>query len=131
MKQILQTYTLLGQPYVKKNNQKVANVGGRWVKYNTPKYRLWERQAHMQIMAAGGPPTPIDTPVILLCNFFMQSRHRVDLSNLYEGVQDVLVKTGVLADDNHTIIVGHDGSRVRYDRQNPRVEIALIATKRP
>ena len=101
---------------------------GRPVKYNTPRYREWETVAKLVIMATGKPPQPIDTPVILLCNFFMQTRRKVDLSNLYEGIQDVLVATGVLADDNHTIVVGHDGSRVHYDRENPRTEVSIIRT---
>jgi len=68
----------------------------------------------------------IDTPVILLCNFFMQTKRRVDLSALYEGIQDVLVEKGYLADDHSGIVIGHDGSRAYLDRDNPRMEITII-----
>lgn len=37
---------------------------------------------------------------------------------------------GVIKDDNSRIVAGHDGSRVLYDKENPRVEITItpIAT---
>ena len=74
------------------------------------------------------PAEPIDYPVILVlvCKFFMQTRRVVDLSALYEGIQDTLVKAEILKDDNFNIIVGHDGSRVLLDRDNPRIEVAII-----
>jgi hypothetical protein len=36
-----------------------------------------------------------------------------------------LVKGRVLEDDNSQVVYGHDGSRVRSDRDNPRVEIEI------
>ena len=33
------------------------------------------------------------------------------------------MKARVLEDDNSKIVAAHDGSRVDYDKQNPRVEI--------
>ena len=55
----------------------------------------------------------------------MKTRHAVDLTNLLEAVDDVLVKYGVLEDDNSRIIVSHDGSRVLYDKQRPRTEVTI------
>lgn len=40
---------------------------------------------------------------------------------------DLLVRAGVLADDNSQIVAAHDGSRVRLDRENPRVEIEIVS----
>ena len=39
----------------------------------------------------------------------------------------MLVRAGVLADDHSGIIAAHDGSRVRLDRENPRVEIEIVS----
>lgn len=50
-------------------------------------------------------------------------KRKVDLANLIEATCDILVKAGVLADDNSHIVAAHDGSRVDYDKKNPRVEI--------
>ena len=57
--------------------------------------------------------------------FYMPSRRRVDLSNLLEGIHDVLVKYGCLEDDNCNIIYSIDGSCVKYDKNNPRTEIEI------
>lgn len=55
--------------------------------------------------------------------YYMATRRKVDLANLIEATCDILVTAGVLADDNSRIVAAHDGSRVDYDKQNPRVEI--------
>ena len=55
----------------------------------------------------------------------MPTRRRVDLTNLMEAAHDVLVAAGILADDNNTIIVSVDGSRVLYDKEYPRTEIII------
>ena len=38
---------------------------------------------------------------------------------------DTLVAAKILADDNNTIIASVDGSRVLYDKANPRTEIFI------
>ena len=67
----------------------------------------------------------IDYPVNIKALYFMPTRRRVDLCNLHESLCDVLVKHGVIEDDNSSIIVSMDGSRVLYDKQNPRTEIYI------
>lgn len=57
------------------------------------------------------------------CVYYMATRRKVDLANLIEATCDILVTAGVLADDNSRIVAAHGGSRVDYDKQNPRVEI--------
>ena len=36
-----------------------------------------------------------------------------------------MVTCGLLADDNRDIIAGTDGSRVYYDKENPRTEVEI------
>ena len=57
----------------------------------------------------------------------MPTRRRVDLVNLIEATTDILVKARVLEDDHCRIVAGHDGSRVVYDKENPRAEITITA----
>jgi hypothetical protein len=57
----------------------------------------------------------------------MDTAVKVDLSALYEGIQDVLVELNVLTDDNYLIVASHDGSGVSIDRDNPRMEIEITA----
>lgn len=64
-------------------------------------------------------------PVNVRCLFYMKTRRKVDLTNLLEAADDVLVKYHVLVDDNSQIVAGHDGSRVYYDKDNPRIEIDI------
>ncbi len=118
-------FKIAGNPYVKKSNQRVQIRGGRPVKINTPKYNEWRRSALWQLKAQEKPETPIDIPINLECHFYKSTRGRVDLSALYEGIQDVLVEAGILADDNYLIVAGHDGSRVHVDREDPRMEITI------
>ena len=47
------------------------------------------------------------------------------VTNMLEAIDDVMVKAGLLADDNYTIIQSHDGSRVLYDKENPRTIIEI------
>ena len=70
-------------------------------------------------------PLNIDFPVNIKCLFYMQTRRRVDLTNLLEAIDDVMVAKGTIKDDNFTIIEGHDGSRVLYDKEIPRTEIYI------
>lgn len=46
-----------------------------------------------------------------------------------ECIDDVMVKAGLLDDDNFNIIASHDGSRVLYDKSNPRTEVYIERQK--
>lgn len=67
----------------------------------------------------------IDFPVNMECLFYMESRRKVDLANLLNAIDDASVKSGLLLDDNRDIIASHDGSRVFYDKLNPRIEVTI------
>lgn len=69
------------------------------------------------------PCSPISARVNVRCVYYMKTARRVDLANLIEATTDILVKAGVLEDDHCRIVAGHDGSRVEYDKGNPRAEI--------
>jgi hypothetical protein len=49
----------------------------------------------------------------------------VDDLNLYASLDDLLVREKILKDDNRRIIRSRDGSRVLYDKENPRAEIYI------
>ena len=68
---------------------------------------------------------PINEPVNVKCIFYRDSERRCDQTNLLEAIDDILVKYGILADDNFKIIVSHDGSRVKVDKKKPRTEIVI------
>ena len=111
-------------PKVKKNNQKIitnSKTKAPMIVQND-RYRQYERDAGWFLRK---PKQPIDYPVNVRCIFYRQTARRVDLTNLLEAIDDILVKYGVLKDDNFQIIAGHDGSRVYIDREKPRTEIYI------
>ena len=74
---------------------------------------------------------PIAEPINVCCTYYMPSRRRVDLVNLEEATLDVLVKYKVIADDNSSVVVSMDGSRVFYDKEYPRAEITITPINCP
>ena len=110
-------------PVTKKNSQRIVKMGQRYAIKPSRKYEEYERACEAQL--CGARDMMINRPVEVKCVFYMQTKRRVDLTNLLEAADDVLTHYGVLADDNSTIIVSHDGSRVRYDKDNPRTEITI------
>ena len=111
-------------PKTKKNHQRlmVNRKTGRHFVAPSEQYKVYERDCGWFIQP---PAKPIDYMVNVRCIFYMPDRRKCDLTNLHEAIDDILVKYGVLADDNYTIIAGHDGSRVKVDRKNPRTEIYI------
>ena len=72
---------------------------------------------------------PLDGAMEISCTFYRETKHRVDLTNLLEGIDDILVHYGVIKDDSWKYIVSHDGSRIRFDKENPRTEITIRSIK--
>lgn len=85
-------------------------------------YRDYEKECGRYIQKMDNP---IDYPVNVKCVYYMPTKRKVDLTNLMEASHDMLVHYGVLSDDNSNIIVSVDGSRVYYDKENPRCEIEI------
>lgn len=112
-------------PRTKKNSmQPRLAKGGRFLgMMQSDAYQRYERDC-LQII----PPTVrlrIDEPVNVKATYYMKTRRKVDKTNLESALLDVLVKAGVLADDNSCIVVGTDGSRVRYSKEHPRTEVVI------
>lgn len=117
-------------PVTKKNSQRIMHSSKTGKPFIMPsqQYRDYEAKAAWYCKKAG-VQIPIEAPVEVTCLFYMPTRRKVDLTNLLEAIDDVLVKAGVLKDDHSGIIVSHDGSRVRYDKDNPRT-VVFIREKR-
>ena len=121
---ILYIATINLAPMTKKNHQRILlnqKTGRHWIA-QSPQYERYERDA-LRLMAR--PEKPIMVPVNVKLTFFMPTRRKVDLVNLIEAANDILVRRGILLDDNSQIVVGHDGSRVLYDKERPRTEIVI------
>ena len=114
-------------PRTKKNSQQIfyKKINGKQIPFISPSklYKEFEKECWKYLFDYSN--LLIDYPVNVKCTFYMQSRRKVDLCNLEEAVCDVLVKYHVVSDDNRDIIASHDGSRVYYDKENPRIEIEI------
>lgn len=114
------------QPVTKKNSQMILvnRKTGRPFISPSAKYKAYEKAAGYYLTSRR-PEEPIDYPVNVECRYFMKDRRRVDMVNLQEATLDVLVKWGVLKDDNSKIVASMDGSRVDVDKARPRTEIII------
>lgn len=117
------TITILGDPRTKKNSQRMVRAGFKTIPIYSKAYEQYHDDFLRQV--SGDKKRGIAFPVNVCCTYYMRTRRLVDLVNLIEATNDLLVDAGVLADDNSNVIVGHDGSRVYYDKKNPRVEIEI------
>lgn len=121
-------FVLYGQPATKKNSMRPIKVKSR---NGTESLRLLPSAAYEDYEAdclrqiTGNYRRHIDTPVNVEARYFMATRRQIDLTNLNESIHDILVKARVLMDDNRNIIASTDGSRVYWDKTNPRVEITI------
>lgn len=84
-------------------------------------YRQYEKDCKIFIPKCDTITKPINVKAL----FYMPTKRRVDLTNLFEALNDIMVKYQVIEDDNSKIIVSLDGSRVLYSKENPRTEIEI------
>lgn len=117
------SFTIPLAPISKKNSQQILTNRKTGKPFIMPsqKYKEYEAAAAWHIPRV----STIDYAVNVKCLFYMPTLRRVDLTNLLEAIDDVLVKSGLLADDSFTVIESHDGSRVLYDKEKPRTEVYI------
>lgn len=117
-------FKIPGRPITKKNHSRiVTNRGtGRPMVIPSSEYKAYEESCGWYIPCRG---MKIDKPVNLKCVYYMPTRHKVDLANLLAATCDILVRYCVLEDDNSSIVASHDGSCVRYSKDDPRVEVTI------
>ena len=119
--------TILGNPATKKNSQQIyknAKTGKSFITQSKG-YKEYAKTFLWQVPSVA--KININYPINLKCIYYRQTKHRVDLVNLLNATNDLLVEAGVLEDDNCKIVFSHDGSEVRWDKDNPRVEIEITA----
>lgn len=114
-------FTIKVPPITKKNSQQIVYAGGRPRIIPSKAYKQYEKDAQWFI-----PHPLIDYPVNVKALFYMPTRRRVDLVNLQEALLDVMVKYNCIEDDNSKIVVSMDGSRVLYDKENPRTVVEIM-----
>lgn len=123
---ILIKFTIKMTPITKKNHQQIIfnrNTGQRMV-IPSKQYRQYEHDCAWFM-----PPNKAEGQVNVKALFYMPTKRRVDLVNLLQALLDILVKYGVIEDDNSNVVVSLDGSRVLHDKENPRTEVEIEEVK--
>ena len=117
-------FTINLPPRTKKNSQQIVQCKGRPIIIPSKLYKQYEKDSGFFM-----PNIQIDYPVNIKALYYMPTKRKVDLCNLHECLCDVLVRYGVVIDDNSNIIVSMDGSRVFYDKENTRTEVEITRIK--
>lgn len=120
-------FVLYGDPRTKKNSMRIVRYGKRSGIVPSEQFKQYELDCLKQIV--GKQKKRLNGKYNVQCRYHMRTKRRVDLVNLLEATCDILVAAGVLEDDNSNIVVSHDGSRVLYDKETPRVEIEIKEVK--
>lgn len=116
--------SITGAPITKKNSQRIVRFGnGRYSIKPSKAFEMYQKSAGVFI--PGRFRKSLSGRYNVKCVYYMPTKRKVDLVNLLEATCDILVHYRVLEDDNSKIVVSHDGSRVLYDKNNPRVEIEI------
>lgn len=129
---MLAKYVIPLDPRTKKNHMTIAGTGPKCPKCGKRK-KQFVRQgaAHSKYAFESAqylnprPREPIDGEVHIIYILYMQTHRRVDDLNLYASLDDILVNEKILKDDSIKHIRNRDGSRVLYDKENPRAEIYI------
>lgn len=116
-------------PVTKKNSQRIIKVKGYPRIIPSKKYADYEKKA-INLLKDQWQGETITEPVNVKAIFYMPTRRIIDLVNLQEALLDVLVRAGILGDDNSRIVESMDGSRVAYDKEHPRTEIVIRKASR-
>lgn len=122
-------FTLPVAPRSKKNSGQIVMRGKYPVLIPSKAYLQFEKECLPYLYRVKQEVGVVNYPVNIQCIFYMDARRKVDLSNLLNAVDDAMVKSGLIIDDNRDIIAGHDGSRVFHDKINPRIELEIKELK--
>lgn len=115
-------FTIPLQPITKKNNGRIIKnkETGKCGFIPSEQYKRYEKDCKYFI-----PAHYIKDPINVKAIFYMKTKGLVDLTNLNESLHDIMQEYNCIIDDDCKIIVSTDGSRVMYDKENPRTEVTI------
>lgn len=118
----MKKFTINIAPVTKKNSQQIYfnRATGRPFVTPSKQYKEYENCAGYFI-----PRLHIDYPVNIQAVFYVKTHRKCDIVNLQEALLDVMVKFGCIEDDNFSIVASMNGSKVCYDKENPRTEVVI------
>jgi hypothetical protein len=116
--------TVYGTPVTKKNSGVIARVKrtGRPFLLPSAQWRRWCVTARIE-RGAGWQTEQALTADVNLRAVFYRERRVGDLLGYLDGLADLLEQRRIVVNDRQ--FVGFDGSRLDYDKGNPRVELVM------
>ena len=103
-------------------------IGGKPRLLQSKLYLAYEKDVLKQLWAVGN--RQFDTPVHVVCIYWLPDKRRRDLTNLLAATHDILEKSQLIQNDD--LIMSVDGSRIAgIDRQSPRCEITIVEVEEP
>jgi len=123
---------LYGDPRTKKNSPRIVKVkkkDGKSFYKIIPSKAFEKYQEECIPQLANYKILELDKKSNVKCIYYMKTKRKVDLPNLINATLDILVEAGVLEDDESNIVYTTNGSCVKYDKMNPRVEVAIEVYK--
>lgn len=126
---ILFKAVLEGRCGIKKNGKKIYRAGKRLIIASSDNYKAWERTAALQLLQTKAQTQfvlPVSCPINLACRFhFPNHQGEADLSNLYQGIEDLLEKLEIIENDKQ--IYSHNGSAKLFGSESFKTEIEITA----
>lgn len=122
-------FTIKITPTTKKNSQQIfvkKTKTGKTIPFITPSKKFKQYQQECVFFMPN--ITTIKTTVNIKALYYMPTKGIVDITNLNGALHDILVYYKVIKDDNCKIVASTDGSRVAYDKTNPRTEVKITAS---
>ena len=95
---------LTGNIPPKKNARQLVYVRGRPLFLPSKRHKEWEQDALTQLKAQETPVLGLSEGVSITYNLKAKDRRKKDASNTIESINDLLVKYGILEDDNWFVI---------------------------
>lgn len=117
------SYVFRGEVASKKNSKQLVHVKGRAVLLPSKQYQAWEKSARAAILLYGRPAATF-AAARLVIRIYHGDAVRRDTNNATQGIQDVLVDMGVIADDNWMVIGSPEVSHF-IDVGDPRMEVEV------
>lgn len=122
---MVKTFIIPIHPVTKKNSPRFIPRRGHYIIIPSEIYIEFEKAIVPYLYIIKSEMGIIDYPVNVKAIYYRGNKRRIDLTNCHEALHDAMVKSGLLLDDNRDFIAATDGSRVFYDKDNPRIELTI------
>ena len=114
-------FTIYLIPRSKKNSMQIVYKNKKPIIIPSKVYKQYEKDCAYFMPKID----TINYPINIKALYYMPTHRKVDKTNLESALLDILVEYKIIEDDNSNIVVGTDGSRVLYDKDNPRTEVFI------